>query len=211
MSDGYKLGGGTVHNKTDYRRTLSFRYYLKEKYSKLLELDLIKRSAARICNFARRYVIYNVKNLKNEDIKEIPSQYRYRIKILNEETSDMVESVYKESLIKLRNITDDDIISTVLYDIQRERENMLKTFYNMESYYVPLMIDLRIYGQTPNIKILYNNQFYTIPKDEQNKIKEMYNKVNEDTPRGIRFKQMLDTSRTLCKAYNKQNTFSIKE
>lgn len=173
--------------------------YLKDKYSKLIVLDYIQRSAARIQSFVKRYV-FKTTYINNE---KIPGIFRKRMPIteLNLLDSETQKLIDETSPIDMFN---DDDMNADIRDILKEslKDSIKKTTnYPIIGY---VMVDMRLYGNIPELQFYIQelNQQCTFTHDQQSYLKHLWNKINPETIDGLRFNQMIDASKELVLLFN---------
>lgn len=162
--------------------------YLHDKYKNLLEFDPTKRSASRIVNAVKRYILHDPINIDQQNT--IPGLFRLRLLMseLNKFPLDIQRDI-------LNNISQGhDTVTT---------NSLIQSFKDSTALYW-IVIDLRIYGPYPEIPIqLDNSDKVLYLSDEQiNKVKSTWDKINPNSISGIRFQQMLDSSKTLSTLYH---------
>lgn len=93
----------------EYREERKKKYYIQKrikelslKYKNKIILDPIKRSASRINNFIKKYVLFNVDNADYIDLKKIPSIFIIRL-VFTEENLIIPEDRKKEKKFKKKN------------------------------------------------------------------------------------------------------------
>lgn len=183
-----------------YRKEMSFKNHMRKKYSKLLEIDKIKLKVARIQSFFRRKVLFDVVNMCKEDIDTIPGIYRYRFYIPKLDDLDLINQLYDSQLRELVSIEDIDIRNIRRMEIESERSNIFSCMLQTATY-VPVIVDVRIYGMNVFMPVYIDGREYNIPDNHKKQITTLYNKLNEESTFGIRFRQMLSASKAIRTAY----------
>jgi hypothetical protein len=183
-----------------YRREMSFKNYMRLKYAKLLEFDKTKRSVYRIQSFVKKKVLFDVVNMCKEDIDLIPGIYRFRFHIPQLDDLDLINQMYDAQLNELVSIHDTEIRNIRRMEIEDERNNILSCMLHT-AIYVPVVVDIRIYGMDTYIPVNINGRLYSIPDAHREKITFLHNKLNEESTFGIRFRQMLSASKAIRTAY----------
>jgi hypothetical protein len=195
-----------------------------DKYKNFLEFDLKKRSAFRIQNYAKRYFFKKTRNT----LSDVPGLYRFRIKVteFNLCSHDIQRSIIVDIEQNNRNkkqklitdldldMTDDEIRNIVLENIDLNEQNTLSDSCDLlrhDLYYV--LIDLRIYGPFPDAPLYLPDDDQTIyfTEEQQNKIRSVWQNINPETNNGLRFQQMLDSSKALVELYNQETNQELKE
>ena len=170
-----------------YQRYMRSKY-LSEKYSNILELDKIKRSSARIVNFAKKYVL--LKPLNDYDLPSIPGIFRYRIHLteLNICPLDIQEELFA-------NYTESGDV----------KHTIIKSMQHMFNEICIWVIDLRVYGPNPTMTIDSQelDMCFHLSENQINKIRHIWNTIDPDTRNGIRYRQMIDNSVSLSLIYSK--------
>jgi len=168
----------------DYRKKRQLEYEKKTrlkdietKYKTLLILDPTKRANARIISYAKRHYFKQPVNIDQNIIDKIPGIYRFRcsIYIVDNSTSCSDEV---------------DFSAPCTYTVHSDLQ-------------MSVLVDLRIYGSYPSLPLMINNVEYLLPQHEQEKIKDIWNKINPDNTNGLRFQQYIDYTKAMCRAYNK--------
>jgi hypothetical protein len=210
-SGGYILGSGYDSKKSSisltstnpleqYRREMAFKNYMRLKYAKLIEFDKTKRTVGRIQSFIKKKVLYDVVNMCKEDIDLIPGIYRFRFHMPKLDDLDLINQMYDTQLNELVSIHDIQIRNVRKMEIEDERNSILSCMLQTATY-VPVIVDIRIYGMDTSIPININGHMYSIPDVHREKITSLYNKLNEESTFGIRFRQMLSASKAIRTAY----------
>lgn len=163
--------------------------YLRNKYSKLLELNPIKRSVSRIIYAVKKHILPTPIN--EETLNSIPGRFRLRLQIteLNSFEPELQKEIFRNATHNYDNNMSQMIIQS------------------LKDSYAPLfwiVIDLRVYGPHPEMAINLPGCDHTLflSGDQINKVVNMWNKINPDLSNGVRFQQMLDCSKALSEIYN---------
>lgn len=218
-----------MNNNTNLNQMALYKEEQKKKHQahiKKLDLqkkiiDLLKDKSNNppnvIQNFARKYVLRETLNdlqkqnipglyIKRFPISEfnffdhaIQDQIEANIKkerddtynkIISEATADISDEVIKKAIIESLNING-DILENEAYNSVKE------TIYWIQ-------IDLQIYGTHPELPYYVEETGNTVyfTASQQKELKNIWNNINQSTSRGIRYKQMLDCSKSLVELYS---------
>ena len=157
-----------------YRR----RMRLQNKYSKLLEFDPIKRSNYRIVNFVKRHFLIKPVNISEEDYHLIPPIYRFRCYLFKTDELDIIEQMFTmqmQDIINFENI-EPDVIEIQLESLKMEYQKCTCDA-KQRAAKIPVMIDLRIYGDEPNSPISIGSEFFVLDEPTKEKIRSSYKKI----------------------------------
>lgn len=188
-----------INQVAEYRAKQKLAYdkkireeYLIDKLKKLLEFNPIKRSASRIVNAVKRHILHTPIN--EEVLNTIPGIFRLRLFMTELNTFPL--NVQRESFRTVMKEQDPAIVDILLQSLKESYQ-----------YLFWVVIDLRIYGPNPEMEIYLSeyNQMLYLSDDQINKVKNIWNKVNPDIVNGIRFQQMLESSKSLVSLYNLSN------
>jgi len=175
------------------------RIFRRKRLRRIESCKIIQR-------FARKYILYNVMNIDNYQIDEIPGVYRYRTKIMNCIDTIEIDLMIDQQLKDVETIKDPDIKAVEKLKLEDFRQSMIGEIKKLNQTAgildIPIMVDLRIYGDESSMKVNVNGTLYDIPQLEQDRIKLTYRKVNENEVEGHRFHQMLNWSKQMVKIYN---------
>lgn len=175
-----------------YREEQRLRYekklrekYLYDKYKKLIELDPIKRAASIIVNAVRKRLLHTPIN--SDILETIPGKFRLRLHMteLNTFPLDVQKNIFNNA------IKDSDIPQIIIESLKESYKPL---------YWI--VIDLRTYGPYPELEIYTPDQILYLTEDQISKVKEVWNRVNPESSNGIRFQQMLDSSKSLSILYD---------
>lgn len=163
--------------------------YLHDKYQKLIELDPIKRSASRIVNAIRKHLLHTPIN--KDALATILGIFRLRLHMTELNTFPL--EIQKDIFDNATRGYDTNTSGVIL-------ESLKESYGSL--YWI--VIDLRIYGPCPEmgVYILEFDQMLYLSEDQINKIKNIWNYINPEIDNGIRFQQLLDSSKSLCILYN---------
>lgn len=195
----------TTTGLEEYRKRQDFLFKLKRKYSTLLELDKNKRNEWILTNFVKKHFLIPTYNLTTEEIKLIPSIYRYRCYLYEFNENEMLEldTMCEDQMNLIRNEFDREIKTVLLESLLEERKkkiDQLRKSTNTQK--IPIMLDLRIYGNDPTLPICFEDKVFELDDITKDKIKIAYSKVDERTHQGQKFIQMLNHSKILRNSYN---------
>lgn len=178
------------------------RMRLKHKYSTLLDLNKVSCSASKIVRFTKRHLLVQPINLTQDEQNMIPAIYRFRCNVFDNDEIQMMNNIFDMQLQEIENNSDKDIIHALKQSIESERDNQIaKIKKNIAK--IPVMLDLRIYGEYPDTPIFLDKQILFFDKNTKDLIKKLYNKVRPDSSSLERFQQMLEWSKVLSDIYNK--------
>lgn len=192
----------------DYRKNQDILYNFSKKYSKLIELDLYKRSASRLVNFVKKYMLFNPLNISPEDIAEIPGIYRFRCYMYGGNEIDLINEMFNTRTHLLNEETDYEMREILNESLIIERDKQFKNaIKNNYIHGMPIMLDLR-YGKSyinnyGIAEILFDDQYYYLEKSVTNRMINQSDKVNLSSIRGERFGQMINHSKALAITYAK--------
>jgi hypothetical protein len=151
----------------EYERRMRLKE-IQQKYSNLLIMDKKLLSIVRIQRFLRRHFFKEPINMSLDEIETIPGLFRYRLMISELNTVDFLDD------------TDDNMIVGLLGAINIT-----------EQQYYQIMIDLRIYGNEPEMPIFINEKPYYLSYQQKEKIRNIWSKINPDTRNGLIYQQNL--------------------
>lgn len=194
------------------------KYELSKKYKDLLELDDIKRSVYKIHRFINRHILYECDNITKEQSDSISGMYKIRFKLNDsnltidkpkpidktEKTLQMVlDASEKEYFDKInRDFIDIYEEDSEIKDIDNDIVEYVKNISAKDSL-ISVCLDLRTYSKDPMQPIYVNDIIYYLNKKQQLRLKEMWNKVDPETVKGLQFKQDLDYYKTVSYELNK--------
>jgi hypothetical protein len=213
-----------------YRNRQATLYNLKQKYSKLLDFDKISRSANRICNFIKKYVLFDVCNISDEQLHEINGIYRYRcyvydIDICEIDNVNAIVNAQIESLSydenndldvdldiglsddsdtnKRKKIDIDDINreSYISLIFDERRMRMDNLTNSSTTIKYPVLLDLQLYGPNIDMGVYIGDKSCYLKEDTKLKIKKAYAKTSMESITGERFHQMIQYSKVLRDTY----------
>jgi hypothetical protein len=171
---------------------------IKFKYSKLLVFDPIKRANYRIVGFVKRHYLITPINILPEQVSDIPPEYRFRCWLYDSDEIFLIEQFF-ESLVVEQSGDDKDLASVIRMSLEDDKKKQIDCV-TIGATKVPVMIDLRIYGENPNIPIMFNDKMRMLDSTTQKNIVKSWDKV-KDGLQIERFRQMLSWSKTLAKFY----------
>lgn len=174
------------------------RHQIKFKYSKLLELDPIKRANYRIIGFIKRHYLIQPSNILPEQVSEIPPEYRFRCWLYDSDEISLINQFF-DSLVAEQSRDDKYLADVIKLSLEDEKNKQIECI-KIGALKVPIMIDLRIYGENPNMPIMFNDNMRILDDDTQKYLVKSWNKV-KDGLQVERFKQMLAWSKTLARFY----------
>jgi hypothetical protein len=193
-----------MNDITVYRQKQAFRHYLSTKYSKLLEFNKKTRSEWILTNFARKKILFNVCNMSESEINEIEGIYRFRCYIiefdeielfeLNEFFNTQMESIHFEPDEEIKNI----LLKSLMDERIVQMHNLGKS---KKSLRIPIMLDLRLYGQNPDIPFYFGDKVYELDGFTKANIARSFGLVNPTSVTGERYKQMLNESKIIRDSY----------
>lgn len=181
------------------RRAQASIFKIRTEY---LDFSLESRSATRIQRLFKKRILFTPKNLTTDEIKEIPPIYRYRTYISTVNYEEILDELFKDQIEIANSIKDEVDKAIMLSSIESEKNNMRKDIVT-DSDKIPIMIDLSIYGQNPSLEIKVGDDLYYLSEKDKEKVLKIYMLLKPDTFSEIRFNQMLNWSKELCKTYNK--------
>lgn len=190
----------------EYRKKQNLLFNLKKKYSVLLELNKNKRYEWILTNFAKKRILFSVCNMSNEEIKEIPSIYRYRCYLYEPNQVELfnLNCLFESQMEIIKNENDRELKEILLETlIETRKKQMNELLKAPQTQKIPIMLDLRIYGNDPTLPIIFEEKIYELDELTKVNIKLTYDKVNESTHTGQRFRQMINHSKILRNSYNK--------
>ncbi len=153
--------------------------HIKIKYGKNLIINKYHLAAIRIQRYIKRHFLNNPQNISTEQINYIPSIFRYRC-VLSE-----------LNIVDDLDLQDYDMLMSV-----KESINISK----ITKIYV--LIDMRIYGPTPEKSIYVNNNEYYLSRQDKIRINKMWKKVNPSTNNGIVYEQNIKYYKSCSKNTN---------
>lgn len=189
-----------------YRKEQQFLYNFKQKYSKLIEINDVKRKNWNFTNFFRKRILYDTVNKIDDDVDGI---FRFRcyayvttddfcskFRTILEVYNDQLHTVDLEDDIEIKNILKSTLEAEKDHQIKLliESSNLLKQ---------PVIFDMRLYESCSDKPINIDGKFYYLGINEQNRLKNSFNKVNITSLSGEKIVQMIKHSRALCKYYEK--------
>lgn len=205
---------------TEYRnkhaQKIRFIKY-KEKYGKLIILNKIERSVCRIQSFIRRYILFNVVNMSDDEIKLIEPIYRYRMMYSVDKYNQygvclkdlqMIYESQKHDVIGLYKNTKSKTVlehmNTQLEILEFDYFEQVREFKKTPKY-IPIMINICEYNKPINI----DGVEYYLDEFDCEILKKKFENLSESSTFGVRFRQMLLASKILSDAYTKVKTSVI--
>lgn len=198
----------TMHQLSNYRKKHELMYNLRQKYSDLLEFDKIKRSASRICNFAKKKILYTPYNSSKNEIGNIPGIYRFRCYIydidefneINKHKSIKYDALKKEKHTKEET---DMIKKTIKNYVYMRQKELLDS--DMEYIKYPILLDLREFTYIQDdilsdVTVYFCDKLYTLDEMTLERMREQCDKINNPL-RKEKFLQIINHSKALCKTY----------
>ena len=190
-----------------YRKKQEFLHKLKRKYSSLLEFDKKKRYEWILTNFAKKKILFQVCNISNDEIKEIPSIYRYRCYLyeIDEEELLNLNMIFDSHMEAIKYENDKEIKKILLESLTETRKmQMVQLLHSEKTQRIPVMLDLRTYGNEPTMPIIFGDKVFELDEITREKIKASFDRVNMSSHKGQRFGQMLNHSKVLRDSYQKE-------
>lgn len=190
-----------------YRKQQKFLYDWKEKYSKLIELDPIKRNAGRLVNFIRKKILYHPFNLSESMINEIPGIYRFRCRIYDTHAEiNMLNDIYNSQAQIIALESDASIKSTLIESLKKEIDDQKKNLINSKSSTCyEVLLDLRNYlyvlSDTSNIYVYFDDKIFILDDSTAKRLREQCAKINSKSIKGEQFIQMINHSKALSQTY----------
>jgi hypothetical protein len=198
-----------------YRQQQKFLYNWKEKYSKLIEFDPIKRNVGRLVNFAKKYIVYVPCNLSECMINEIPGIYRFRCYVYDTQAEmDILNEIYTTQSDIINLEPDIDIRCGLIESLKKEINDQKKCLINSKSSIkYGILLDLRNYlhvlsDMNPDVCVFFDNKLFTLDDVTARRLRNQCEKINPNTVRNDKFIQMINHSKALSKTYNLE---TIKE
>jgi len=192
-----------------YRKQQKFLYDWKEKYSKLIELDKTKRSAGRIVNFVRKYVLFPPCNLSESMINEIPGIYRFRCYVYDIQTEmDLLNDIYNSQAELINLESDINVRHSLIMTLKNEINNQKKYLINLKcSARYGILIDLRnylyiLFDVTSDIYVSFNDKNFILDDATAKRLIQQCEKINPNSIRSENFMQMINHSKALSQTYN---------
>jgi hypothetical protein len=166
------MPGDKIDQISLYRRQQKFKKYLYDKYKDLIEFDSTKRSASRIVNAVSKHILHSPIN--DSILPSVPGLFRIRLPVTE--------------------------LNMLPLEIQKDIPKHISNAYPIR-YWIAL--DLRIYGPCPEMGIYITDidQMFYLSREQIDKISRVWAKINPESTAGIRFQQMVDSSRTLAAIY----------
>lgn len=180
---------------SSYREEQKLKYekkkreeYIRDKYQQFAEYDPIKRAARIITNAMKKHLLPTPINL--DTLATIPGQFRFKLQVTELNTYPL--EIQKDIFNNITKGYDHTTSKTLLQSL---KESYVSLYW--------IVIDLRIYGPCPEISIYLTelDQMLYLTEDQINKIKSIWINLDPETVNGIRFQQMLDSSKTLAVLY----------
>jgi hypothetical protein len=103
-----------------------------------------------------------------------------------------------DELYKLIDKTGDYKMDLDIYKIFKQSLGINEIHYNT----IHVIIDLSIYGQELDMPIIVNKETYYLDKLQKDRIKKIWSKINPNTESGKKFNIIIESSKSLCDAYN---------
>lgn len=200
--DEYKRRMRILHNfKTKYADKIIFdkRTRALQTIQRFIRKHIIeprRNAIIKIQRFVRRYILFDVINLDEHQIEEIPGIYRYRFKLSTMNEISMIDDMFSLQRSEIDNIEDPDIKAVELFKLNEFKQSMLSSMLSTEKEQecIPVMIDLRIPNQE---QLLIGEQMYCISETIKHRIKYHTDATDENTPSGHRFMQMIKWSKVV--------------
>lgn len=157
--------------------------YLAEKYRSLIELDPIRRAVARIVGGVRRRLLREPINASGDGVG-IPGLFRLRLRMT--ELNVLPLGVQRQVIRDL--------------GVGPADADWIQDSYPEVGW---VLLDLRVYGPCPEMGVYVEGLGQEVfPSDRQIKrIRDVWAKIDPESNNGIRFRQMLDSSRALGEIY----------
>ncbi|AYV84601.1 MAG: hypothetical protein Hyperionvirus30_17 [Hyperionvirus sp.] len=178
-----------------YRAELKVKYERKKrgeklmsKYGDLLEMDRRKCAAARIVRWVRRHLFRSGSIIDCSGDEKMRGVYKMRLRMteLNFGPIGLQRESYKDC---------------------GGDKALIKAVCDSHVEICRVLIDLRVYGDYPEMEIIVPIFDFTLYLSEVqvDKVKSVWGKINPDSTNGIRFQQMLDSSKALAVLYGKKD------
>lgn len=194
-----------------YRQLNAFKFYLKTKYSKLLEFNKQTRDEWRLTNFVKKYVLFNVCNFSESEINEISGIYRFRCHVYEYDEIELSEinQSYEIQKDAIDTETDQQLKQILQLSLEDEKTKQIKNLSkSKKTIKLPVMIDLRVYGPNPDIPICIGDKIFYFDDKTKTNIERSFNLINPNSLSGDRFCQMLNVSKILRDHYLNEITNS---
>jgi hypothetical protein len=171
-------------------------------FGKTLEFNPEKRNNSRVIRFFNKYLFIKPINMDESEISSIPGKFRLRIKInINKDNKKMME----HPCIPDDILTDDPELNKAILEsliFNNDSDSKVSTDNNFNKILAWVLIDLRIYGQSPSLPIHMNGEEFYLTYEQTKRIRDEWKKINPETESGIRFQLLLDESKSFADAYN---------
>ncbi len=142
--------------------------------------DIHDIMATKIQKYVKRKYIKNALNEHNDII----GLYKYRYPIYGDETD--MDAYAEEST----------------YTYNEETKEVIET---PKPYDNVIVLDISIYAVYEGLPIYCNGFELPMKQKHLDRIQEIWRKINPETTSGIRFNQMLNSSKQICKYFNNEN------
>lgn len=187
----------------EYIQKQQFLYYLRTKYSKLIELNKEKRTIYRIQNIIKRKILFDTCNLSCNEIKEIPPIFRYRTYVHElGDVMNIINEIFDIQEELINDETDMDVKRALLVSLVQEKNKQIDELQkSAKTIKIPVMLDLRIHAVNYNLPIVMENNLYYLDQTTKDNIEKSYSKINPNTLAQERFVQMLEYSKALRDEY----------
>lgn len=204
------ISNGTDDNAMlEYKQKQAFKYMLKQKYGHLLELNDYVRKQWILTNFAKKYVLFDVCNLTQEEIDKIPPIYRYRCYVyeFDQEQMNNIDNEFMENSKLIQLEPDSQIRRIMLESLIEQKTYQINSILKSNNIVkIPVMLNLELYGDIPKAPIFFNNNVYYLDAKTQEHVTNTFQLVNLSTRSGERYMQMLNESKIMRDSYfNQQN------
>lgn len=190
-----------------YRKKQELLYNLKRKYSLLLELNKSKRQEWILTNIVKKRILFEIWNLTNEEINEIPSIYRYRCYLYEPNDDELLNFnlMFDQHIDAINNETDSQI-KKILLESFTDTKNLefIQLIKSNRTQKIPIMLDLRIYGKEPTLPVVFGDKIFYLDDITKKHIKSSYEKINPLSIIGERFSQMIQHSKIIRDSYQKE-------
>lgn len=187
---------------------------LQEKIIAMLK-DKSKTPPNIIQNFARKYVLQETINI----LTDVPGLFKkripiYEINFFEQEIQNVMNQIeidsQKENFNKIikdltKDVKDEDVKKAIIESLNIS--DTLLVHNNIKEIIYWIQVDLRVYGPYPEMPLYIENVDTMIyfTKEQQNLLKHIWDKIDPSTNNGhngLRYKQMLDCSKSLVELYN---------
>jgi hypothetical protein len=186
------------------------KIYIENKYKDLIILDKITRSIYRIKYFIKKYVFRETIN----HIYDIPGLFRKRLAIRKINLYDhmMQEAIEIEKMNKFTEAIE-ELTAGIVEEEEYMRETIIESYKfineatDKDDILYWIQIDLNIYGPYPEIPFYIDKYQHTLyfTKEQQNTLKLLWDQIDPTSVNGLRYQQMLDSTKALVELYNHMN------